>query len=53
MFAKINNHKVLKGSKEGRKMITYYKRPDEHVSEEEEMLDTDKVEDLLESEDEE
>ena len=47
------NRKVLKGSKEGKKMITYYKREDEHVSEEDEMLDADKVDDLLDAEDEE
>ncbi len=34
-------------------MITYYKREDEHVSEEEEKMDTDVLEDVLESPEEE
>jgi len=48
-----NNRKVLKGSNKKKKMITYYKRPDEHVEESEETLDADVLEDVLEAPEEE
>lgn len=49
----LNNRKILKGSKKEKKMISYYKRPDEHVEEAEETLDSDVLEDVLEAPEEE